>query len=75
MKKQSAVPIQVANGVQVFTLGTADFSMLLNGKKVKHPAHVMETTAFDAVLGLDFLSTPPCEGVLTSPEPCRLLYG
>ena len=73
ISRKSAVPIQVANGAQVFSLGTTELTLNLNGNLVRHPALVMETPAFDAVLGFDFLSTPPCRGLITIPDPCLLM--
>ena len=43
ISRKSAVPIQVANGAQVFSLGTTELTLNMNGALVRHPALVMET--------------------------------
>jgi hypothetical protein len=44
------------------------------GEKVlTHKAYVLETNAFEAVLGMDFLSTPRCTGIITFPSPPKLV--
>ena len=56
------------------TLGTTEIEMDFRGRKVFQTAYVLNTNAFEAILGLDFLATPPCRGLLTEPKPCRLSY-
>ena len=58
----------------MFRFRTTQLEVTLGGKSIFHQALVSTTSAFQAVLGLDFLCTPPFQGILTSPEPCRLLY-
>jgi len=35
---------------------------------------VLETQAFEAVLGFDFIGKEPCGGILTYPKPCQLIF-
>ena len=72
--RSQSVPVQVASGETIFTLGTTTLELDLAGTSVHQTALVLPTNAFQAVLGLDFLCTPPCSGLVTCPEPCRLLY-
>jgi hypothetical protein len=74
INRSQSVPVQVASGETIFTLGTTELELNLGGNTITQQALVLPTNAFQAVLGLDFLCTPPCQGLLTSPEPCRLLY-
>ena len=74
LKRGNAIPIQVASGMKLFSLGTATISLRLGNEEVKHEALVLETGAFEAVLGLDFIGAKPCGGILTCPRPCRLLF-
>ena len=74
INKENALQVQAATGEILFSLGTTQLEVQFGGKSIYHTALVLPTNAFQAVLGLDFLCTPPCQGVLTSPEPCRLLY-
>ena len=69
-----SVPVQVASGETIFTLGTTQLELDLAGTSVLQTALVLPTDAFQAVLGLDFLCKSPCSGLVTCPEPCRLLY-
>ena len=59
IKKETALPVQVATGEILFSLGTTQFEVKLGGKSIYHTALVLPTNAFQAVLGLDFLCTPP----------------
>jgi len=74
INRTQSVPVQVASGETIFTLGTTDQGLNLGGTTINHTALVLPTTAFQAVLGLDFLTKPPCTGIITTPEPCKLLY-
>ena len=72
---EESIPIQVASGQTLFTLGTTDLVVELDSTIFKQKAQVLDTSAFDAILGLDFLSgNPRCGGVLTQPPPERLIF-
>ena len=73
LNRHASVPVQVANGETIWTLGKTNIAVTFNEKQILHPALVLPTRAFEAVLGLDFLSTPPCKGLMTSPTPFLLL--
>ena len=65
---EDSIPVQVANGQTAFTLGTTEILVDLGDTIFKQKAHVLDTGAFEAFLGLDFLSgNPRCGGVLTQP--------
>ena len=75
LKREDAYPVQVANGETVFTLGSTVMTMRFDDTLFEQRVQVMETSAFDAVLGLDFLSgNERCGGVLTQPPPEKLLF-
>ena len=75
LKREDLFPVQVANGETVYTLGSTILSMTFDDKLFEQKAQVMDTHAFDAVLGLDFLSgNPRCGGILTQPPPEKLLF-
>jgi hypothetical protein len=75
LRKEDAYPVQVANGETVFTLGSTILTMKFDECLFEQKVQVMNTTAFDAVLGLDFLSgNPRCSGILTQPPPEKLLF-
>jgi hypothetical protein len=65
---EDSIPVQVANGQTAFTLGTTEIIVDLGDTIFRQKAHVLDTGAFEAILGLDFLSgNPRCGGVLTQP--------
>ena len=73
--REDAIPVQVANGQTAFTMGTTVMMMKFDQTLFEQKAHVLETSAFEAILGLDFLSgNPRCGGVLTQPPPERLIF-
>ena len=57
--RSQSVPVQVASGETILTLGTTTLELDLAGTSVQQTALVLPTNAFQAVLGLDFLCTPP----------------
>jgi len=66
--------VQVASGETLFSLGTTQLEVKLGNRTVQQQAVVLPTSAIPVVLGLDFLMKPPCQGILTSLDPCRLLF-
>lgn len=68
LNRELSIPVQVASGQTVYTLGTSDLIVELDSTLFKQKVQVLETSAFDAILGLDFLTqNPRCGGVLTQP--------
>ena len=67
------IPVEVGSGETPFTLGTTTLVLTFGDKVIEHEAHVLNTTAFQAVLGMDFLQGPRCTGILTYPTPPKLL--
>ena len=66
--REDSIPVQVANGQTVLTLGTTIMTMKFDQTLFEQKAQVLDTCAFEAILGLDFLSgNPRCGGVLTQP--------
>ena len=48
--------MEVGNGEKLFTLGQAELILDFgDGKNIKKEFFVLDTTAFEAVLGMDFL--------------------
>ena len=58
IKKENALPVQVATDEILFSLGTTQLQVQWGGKSIYHTALVLPPNAFQAVLGLDFLCTP-----------------
>jgi hypothetical protein len=73
VSRTMVVPIQVGNGDCVFSEGVIDLALEFGESRFKQPALVVPTTAFQAVLGMDFLQNPKVGGLLTQPPPCKLL--
>ena len=63
--RQSVVPIQVGNGETVFSEGQAVLSLQFGDCKLEQTALVVPTSAFEAVLGMEFLTNPKVGGLLT----------
>jgi len=57
----------------MYTLGEAIFNLSFGQKILTQKAVVLDTSAFQAVLGTDFLQKPRFGGLLTQPPPCKLL--
>ena len=75
IKKGASIPIEVGNGETIFTLGTTEMTLVMGEKVLKHKVHVLETDAFQAVLGTDFLKGPRCTGLITFPSPKLIFDG
>ena len=75
LKREDAFPVQVANGETVYTLGSTKLTMKFDETLFEQKVQVMDTSAFDAVLGLNCLSgNARCSGILTQPPPEKLLF-
>ena len=59
LRREESIPVQVANGQSVFTLGTTTLSMMFDNVPFEQKAQVLETDAFEAVLGMDVLRNSP----------------
>ena len=73
LQKENAILVEVGNGATLFTLGTTDLTLQFGSKILTHKAYVLDTNAFEAVLGMDFLSSPRCTGIITFPSPPKLM--
>ena len=75
LKREDAYAVQVANGETVFTLGSSVMTIKFDNALFEKKVQGMKKSAFDAVLGLDFLSgNPRCSGILTQPPPEKMLF-
>jgi hypothetical protein len=72
IKKSASVPLMVGNGETVFSLGTATLNFNLGRRSFSHPVQVLETDAFEALLGTDFMDTNEHFGGLLV-RPARLV--
>ena len=72
IKKSAAVPLIVGNGETVFSLGTATLNFNLGPRSFQHPVQVLETDAFEALLGTDFMESNQHFGGLLV-RPARLV--
>ncbi len=71
VQRSDAIPLQIGNGDYIWSLGTSDIKLQF-GKSIFYvKAVVVETSAFDAVLGTDFMENEHVGGILT--RPTRLL--
>ena len=65
---QEAIPICVGNGEIIYSLGTTNVEVNIGpALKLTQKCHVVDTMAFDCVLGLDFLNSQPVNGLLLKP--------
>jgi hypothetical protein len=55
IKKSQSIPLIVGNGETIFSLGTAKLKFTLGSKDFEHEAQVVDTQAFQALLGTDFM--------------------
>ena len=56
LKNEDSIAVQVANGQTVYTIGSAEMVLELGDNFFSQKAQVLDTNAFEAILGLDFLS-------------------
>ena len=73
IEKSEVVPIRAGNGDTIFSDGMAVLTLNFGGTPLCQKALVVQTDAFQAVLGTDFLTNPRVGGILTQPPPVRLL--
>ena len=72
-KGTNVVPIQEGSVESSDCLGEATLLLSFGSKAVAQKAVVIDTSAFQAVLGTDFLSNPRVGGLITQPPPTRPL--
>ena len=68
----------VGSGEVLYTLGTTNITILLDGEEYEQIAHVLDmnlrgTTSKPIIIGMDFLHSPRCTGIITWPK-CSLLF-
>ena len=73
LRRTNVVPIQVGSGETIYSLGETTLVLSFGNKAIQQKAVVIDTAAFQAVLGTDFLSNPRVGGLITQPPPTRLL--
>jgi hypothetical protein len=65
--REQSSPVKLGNGDIIFSLGTTSVPISLGKFSVQQSMMVLETSAFDAVLGMDFLNSPDINGLLFRP--------
>ena len=75
INRGQTIPLMVGNGQTLYTLGTTNVDFCLGNHHFTQKAHVVETSAFEAILGTDFMETnQKFEGFLVRP-PRLLIQG
>lgn len=68
INSKDAIPIKVGSGEVIYSLGTTEVQVSLGvDTTLTQRCHVVETNAFDCVLGLDFMHSQPVNGLLLKP--------
>jgi hypothetical protein len=67
----SPTPVRIGDRKTMYSHGTANVTINLGTHKVKKRMLVFDTTAFQAILGLDYLNKPTVAGMLM--RPARLV--
>ena len=67
LRRSEAVPLQVGSGEFIYSFGNADLLLQFGPKVFQLSAVVVETNAFQAVLGTDFTESEHFGGLLTRP--------
>ena len=73
IEKTNHVTMQVGNGKTIFSEWTGIFTLNLQGKNFHQKPLVVETDAFQAILGTESLANLRIRGIVTQPPACRLL--
>ena len=55
INRSQSIPLMVGNGETIFSLGTATLKIQLGTRRLDQVALVVETNAFQALLGTDFM--------------------
>ena len=69
--RERSSPVKLGNGQIVHSKGTAEVDVTLGRHVVTQRVMVLDTTAFECVLGMDFLSQEIVHGILF--RPARLV--
>ena len=67
LKKSDAIPLQIGSGEYIYSLGSTDLTLTFGSKVLRLHAVVVDTMAFNAVLGTDFTENESFGGLLTRP--------
>ena len=67
LRRSEAIPLQVGSGDFIYSLGNADIHLQFGTKVFQISAVVVDTNAFQAVLGTDFTESEHFGGLLTRP--------
>ena len=67
VQRDKAVPVRMGDGNLVYSHGSVDVEVNVGRHAIPVRMLVLETTAFDAVLGMDFLDHPMVNGILFKP--------
>ena len=73
LKRTNVVPIQGGSGETIYSLGETTLLLCFGSKAITQKAVLIETSAFQGVLGTDLLSNPRVGGLITQPPPTRRL--
>ena len=65
LRRSDAIPLQVGSGEVIYSLGNANIQLQFGPKILQVDAVVVETSAFEAVLGTDFTESEHFGGLLT----------
>ena len=68
LRKSEAIPLQIGSGEFIYSLGNADILLQFGAKIFQINAVVVDTSAFQAVLGTDFTESEHFGGLLTRPS-------
>ena len=71
VNRYETLPIKVGSGEIIQSLGSTEVEVAVGNLKLLQTVHVVDTNAFDCVLGMDSLSRPHLNGILM--HPARLI--
>ena len=75
LDKKDVKPIRVGDGSVQWSLGSTYVDVLVGQEKMRQKVLVMDTSAFDLILGMDFLSHESVEGILFRPYARLVVNG
>ena len=75
LDKKDVKPIRVGDDSVQWSLGSTFVDVLVGQEKMRQRVLVMETTALDLILGMDFLSHESVEGILFRPYARLVVNG
>ena len=62
-----AIPVKVGNGEIIHALGSTTMDIEIGNTRINQRMLVLDTDAFDCILGLDFMQHPEINGILMRP--------